>query len=91
MSVKITIPTPLRSLTGSNDSVEVDAGTVEEMLVRLDDKYPGFRERLCDGEGSLRRFINVYVDGEDIRFLQLLATPVRDGAEVSIVPAISGG
>lgn len=91
MPLRIIIPTALRRLTGDADVVELEAGTVNDVIDRLDERYPGFRSRICDDNGDLRRFINIYVGGEDIRFLESLATPVPDGAEFSIVPAIAGG
>ena len=91
MSLKVVIPTPLRKFTSGADMVEVDAGTVQQVLNALESKYPGIRNSVCDESGALRRFINIYVDGEDVRFLENLATPVADGAEIAIVPAISGG
>ena len=91
MSLKLSIPTPLRRLTGDAETVEIEAGTVKEVIQRLDLKYPGFQSRLCDDSGQLRRFINIYIDGEDVRFLNGLSTQVPDGAELSIVPAIAGG
>jgi sulfur-carrier protein len=91
MSLKVVIPTPLRKFTAGAETVQVEAATIQEALDDLDSKYPGIRASLCDETGSLRRFINIYVDGEDVRFLQNLATPVTDGAEIAIVPAISGG
>jgi len=91
MSLKVVIPTPLRKFTSGAETVEVEAATIKEVIDTLESKYPGFRASLCDESGSLRRFINIYVDGEDVRFLENLATPVTDGAEVAIVPAISGG
>ncbi|PYS27548.1 MAG: molybdopterin synthase sulfur carrier subunit [Acidobacteria bacterium] len=91
MSLKVVIPAPLRKFTNGAESVEVEAATVQEVLNNLDSKYPGFRASICDESGSLRRFINIYINGEDVRFLENLATPVTDGAEVAIVPAISGG
>ena len=91
MSLKVIIPTPLRKLTSGAEVVEIEASTVKEVLDNLDAKYPGFRSSLCDESGSLRRFINIYLDGEDVRFLDNLATPVADGSEIAIVPAISGG
>jgi molybdopterin synthase sulfur carrier subunit len=91
MSLKVVIPTPLRKFTAGAETVEVEAVTVQGVLDSLDSKYPGFRASVCDESGSLRRFINIYLDGEDVRFLENLATPVNDGAEIAIVPAISGG
>lgn len=91
MSLKVVIPTPLRKHTAGAEIVEVDAANIQEMIDRLEAKYPGIRASICDDSGSLRRFINIYVDGEDVRFLNNLATVTRDGVEVAIVPAISGG
>ena len=91
MSLKVVIPTPLRKYTAGAETVEIQAATVQEVLDSLDSKYPGFRASVCDETGSLRRFINIYLDGEDVRFLDNLATRVTDGAEIAIVPAISGG
>lgn len=91
MSLKVVIPTPLRKFTSGADLVEVEAGTVQQVLDKLESKYPGIRASVCDESGSLRRFINIYVDGEDVRFMDNLATTASDGAEIAIVPAISGG
>ncbi|QQY08040.1 MAG: MoaD/ThiS family protein [Candidatus Xiphinematobacter sp.] len=91
MSIHIRIPAPLRKLTSEADVVTVEGTTVAEVLVRLDQTYPGIGERICDANGDVRRFINIFVNGEDIRFLQEKATPVADGDEVSILPAIAGG
>jgi sulfur-carrier protein len=91
MSQKVIIPTLLRRLTDNADAVEVDAATVRDILDRLDERYPGFRARVCEESGELRRFINIYVDGEDVRFLDNLSTSVPERAEISIVPAIAGG
>ncbi|MBI4473777.1 MAG: MoaD family protein [Acidobacteria bacterium] len=91
MSLRVVIPTPLRKFTSGAELVEVEATTIQEVLDRLDSKYPGFRASVCDDSGSLRRFINIYLNGEDVRFLENLSTQVSDGAEVAIVPAISGG
>jgi molybdopterin synthase sulfur carrier subunit len=91
MSLRIIIPTAFRRLTGAADAVDVDARTIDELLQRLDEHYPGFRSRVCEPNGDLRRFINIYVNGEDIRFLERLSTTIPEGAEVSIVPAIAGG
>lgn len=91
MAVKVRIPTPLRKLTGNQDTVEAAGVTVEAVLADLERQHPGLRERLYDDQGALRRFVNVYVNDEDIRFGQGPATPVRDGDELSIIPAIAGG
>ena len=91
MSVQITIPGPLRRFTAEEKQVEVQAETVTEVLDCLEAKYPGFRSRLCEDTGELRRFFNIYVDGEDVRFLDNLQTKVSEGMDVSIIPAISGG
>jgi sulfur-carrier protein len=91
MSLQIIIPTPLRRITANLDTVEIEAETINEAIDRLDARFPGFRSRVCDDSGELRRFINIYVNGEDVRFLDNLATRIPDGAELSIVPAIAGG
>src|SRR5262245_4058448 len=91
MSLKLTIPTPLRRITNNSDVVEAEPGTISDIIAGVDHSYPGFRSRVREDDGNLRRFINIYVDGEDIRFLDNLATKVSDGAEVSIVLAIAGG
>jgi molybdopterin synthase sulfur carrier subunit len=91
MSISISIPTPLRALTGQKDTVEVDSKNVHEMLNDLEKAFPGIYERLVDDQGEVRRFVNIYVGGEDIRFLQNQQTPLKAGDEVSIVPAIAGG
>ena len=91
MSVKILIPTPLRKITADADVATVEAGTISEIIASVDHLYPGFRARICGDDGQMRRFINIYVNGEDVRFLENLSTVVADGAEVSIVPAIAGG
>ena len=87
----VRVPTQLRSLTGGQGQVTVDGATVGEVLKALDAAHPGFRERLFDDDGKLRRFVNVFVADEDVRFLQGLDTPVADGQTVSIVPAVAGG
>lgn len=91
MSLKVLIPTPLRKLTGDVDSLDVEAHSVGEIIDQLEQRFPGFRSRVCGDDGELRRFVNIYVDGEDVRFLDNLSTKVGDGVEVSIVPAIAGG
>ena len=91
MSVTVRIPTPLRSLTGGKGEVQAMAASVAELIEALEGEYRGLRDRLCDEQGQLRRFINVYVNEEDIRFLQGPQTPLKAGDQVSIVPAIAGG
>jgi sulfur-carrier protein len=91
MSVRVRIPSPLRNFTNGADVVEVDGGTITAVLESLKTKAPGIETRLFKGPGQLNRFVNVYVNDEDIRHLQNLDTPVNDGGEVSIVPAIAGG
>jgi molybdopterin synthase sulfur carrier subunit len=91
MPIPVSIPTPLRPLTNNLDTVDAEGATVIELLASLDKSYPGIGERLLDAQGNLRRFVNIYVNGEDVRFLQDKETPVKNGDEVSIVPAIAGG
>ncbi len=91
MSVKVRIPTPLQKLTGNQSEVQCQAETIDQMLAELEKKHPGIRERLCDAEGKLRRFVNIYVNEEDIRFLQGQGTALKAGDDVSIIPAIAGG
>jgi molybdopterin synthase sulfur carrier subunit len=91
MSVQVRIPTPLRKYTDGQDQVAVDAQTVGQALDSLTEAHPELKSRIFDDAGSLRRFVNVYANDEDIRFQNSLDTEVSDGAEVSIVPAIAGG
>ncbi len=91
MSVTVRIPTQLRQLSGGASEVEVEGSTVSEALKALDAAHPGFGERLYDENGGLRRFVNVFVAEEDIRFLEGVDTPLTDGQTVSIVPAVAGG
>lgn len=91
MPQTVIIPTPLRKFTNDTETVAVQGATVGEIFAQLEASYPGIQARLCDESGELRRFINVYVDGEDIRFLDRLQTKVGEQAEISIVPAIAGG
>ena len=91
MSATVRIPTQLRSLAGGASEVTVDSGTVGSVLDSLETTHPGFRERLFDDAGKLRRFVNVFVAEEDVRFLEGLDTKVADGQTVSIVPAVAGG
>jgi molybdopterin synthase sulfur carrier subunit len=87
----VLIPTPLRKLTAELETVSAAGATIGEILDNLDAAYPGLKERLCDDAGNVRRFVNIYVNGEDIRFLEEKATPVKEADEISIVPAIAGG
>jgi molybdopterin converting factor small subunit len=91
MSVTVRIPTQLRTLTGGSGQVSVEGSTVGEVLTALDGAHAGFGERLFDDGGDLRRFVNVFLADEDVRFLEGLATPVADGQTLSIVPAVAGG
>jgi sulfur-carrier protein len=91
MAVTVKIPTQLRSATGGESEAELEGATVREVLDSLYARFDGFSERISDETGSLRRFVNVYLSGEDIRFLDGLDTPVSDGAELTILPAVAGG
>lgn len=91
MPVTVRIPTPLRSLTGNAEEVEATGSSVKEIIDNMESKYPGIKNRLCDEKGEIRRFINFYLNDEDIRFLKNQDTPVKDGDRISIVPAIAGG
>lgn len=91
MPVNIRIPSVLRNLTAGQETISVTAGTVDEALQALEVAHPGIKARLCDEAGKLRRFVNVFVADEDIRFLEGPATPVKDGDLIDIVPAIAGG
>lgn len=91
MPVKVRIPTPLQKLTQGKGELEVSAKNVQELLAALERQYPGIKDRLCDESGKVRRFVNVYLNEEDIRFLKQEATALKDGDEISIVPAIAGG
>lgn len=91
MGVTVRIPTPLRRMTGGADKVELDVADLSQMIDTLESDYPGFKERLLDEDGELRYFVNIYVNGEDIRFDQGLRTSIKSGDEISIVPAVAGG
>jgi len=88
---KVRIPTPLRKFTGGAGEVPADGSTVAQVMTDMEAKYPGIKERLCEPDGRVRRFVNIYVNGDDIRFLNHLETAVAANDEVSIVPAIAGG
>jgi sulfur-carrier protein len=87
----VRIPTPLRKLTNGLEEVSASGATIGEILKDLEQHYPGMKERLCDDKGQVRRFVNIFANDEDIRFLQNLETPVKEKDEISIVPAIAGG
>lgn len=91
MSISVRIPTPLRRVTNGVDKVDADGDTLDQIIDSLDGQYPGIKDRLCDEDGNLRNFVNVYINGEDVRFMQGLATATKSGDEVSIVPAVAGG
>ncbi len=91
MAVTVRIPTPLQRLTQGQSEVQCDGKTVTDLLSDLERRYPGVKERICDEYGKLRRFVNVFVNEEDIRFLQGDQTAIKDGDEISIIPAIAGG
>ena len=91
MAIVVRIPTPLRRLTNGQGEVEVEAQNIREVIEKLEEQFPGFKERLIDENGELRRFVNLYLNDEDIRFLKGLDTELKDGDVLSIVPAIAGG
>jgi molybdopterin synthase sulfur carrier subunit len=91
MSVKVRIPTPLRGLTNDQDVVPGDEGTLEACIEGLESAFPGIKDRICDETGELRRFVNIYINGEDVRFMDGLSSSLKAGDEVSIVPAVAGG
>jgi len=91
MAIKVRIPTPLQKVTQNKSEVEASGSTVSEVLANLDSLFAGLKDRLYDEKGELRRFINFYVNEEDIRFLDGDKTKLKDGDEISIVPAIAGG
>ena len=87
----VRIPTPLRKLTNELEVVETAGANIDEIIQNLDQAFPGLKDRICDEEGNVRRFVNVFVNDEDIRFLDDKATAVKESDEISIVPAIAGG
>jgi molybdopterin synthase sulfur carrier subunit len=91
MAVQVRIPTPLRKFTEGKETVEAEGDSIAGVLADLDAKYPGLKDRICEADGSVRRFVNLYVNGDDIRFLENLTSAVKSGDEISIVPAIAGG
>jgi sulfur-carrier protein len=91
VSVTVKIPTQLRTLTGGAEKVDASGATLAEVIADIDARHPGLRDRLLDDSGKLRRFVNVYLDDEDVRFLQGLETQLDEGARLSIIPAVAGG
>ena len=91
MSVLVRIPTPLRRMTNGQAKIEMQSSNLGELVEKLDNQYPGFKERLVDENGDLRYFVNIYLNGEDVRFMEGLETSTSEGDEVSIVPAVAGG
>ena len=91
MSVSVRIPTILRSYTGGESEVSATGATLAEVLEDLDSSYSGIKGRIVDESGELRRFVNVYVGNDDVRFLDHLVTPTPDGAQISVIPAVAGG
>ena len=87
----VRIPSPLRKLTNGKEEVTASGGTVGELIASLETQFPGIKERICDDTGKVRRFVNIFANDEDIRFLANLETPVKEADEISIVPAIAGG
>ncbi len=91
MAIKVRIPTPLRKLTNGSDEVSADGSTIKELIDDLEKNYPGLKERICESDGRLRRFVNLYLNDEDIRFKKNMDTELKDSDEISIIPAIAGG
>jgi molybdopterin synthase sulfur carrier subunit len=91
MPITVKIPTPLQKLTHNEAEVKSSGADIKELIDNLEKKFPGIKERICDETGKIRKFINLYVNEEDVRFLKLEDTPLKDGDEVSIIPAIAGG
>lgn len=91
MAITVHVPTPLRKLTGNQSEVEIDAATVAELVENLETSFAGIKEKLVDEKGEIRRYVNIYVNDEDIRFLDGAETPLNSGDNLSIVPAIAGG
>jgi MoaD family protein len=91
MAIKVLVPTPLQKFTNDQAVIECEGATIDDLLTTLEAQFPGIKARLCDDDGKLRRFINFYVNSEDIRFLEGQETKLQEGDEVSIVPAVAGG
>ena len=91
MSVMVRIPAPIRRVTNGQDKVTVQGATLNEVILSMEAEFPGVKDRLCDDQGEIRNFVNIYVNGEDVRFLDGLSTATNSGDEISIVPAVAGG
>ncbi len=91
MGVNVRIPTPLRKFTGGKDEVEVSGASVTEVIDDLENSFPGIKDKLCDESGKVRKFLNIYLNDEDVRFMDSVDTEVRDGDSIALVPAIAGG
>ncbi|MBI4949121.1 MAG: MoaD/ThiS family protein [Deltaproteobacteria bacterium] len=91
MAIKVRIPTPLRKLTNGSDEVSAEGGNISEIIENLESNFPGLKERICEADGKLRRFVNIYLNDEDIRFKKNLETELKENDELSIIPAIAGG
>ncbi|MFN0094432.1 MAG: ubiquitin-like small modifier protein 1 [Dehalococcoidia bacterium] len=91
MAINVRVPQPLRGLTGNLSTVTAAGGTLSDCIADLNGSYPGMRERLLDDTGQIRRFVNIYINGDDVRFMDGLGSALKDGDEVSIVPAVAGG
>jgi molybdopterin synthase sulfur carrier subunit len=91
VSAIIRIPTPLRKITNGESKINIMPGTLNETINLLENQYPGFKEKICDENGNLRSFVNIYIDGEDIRFIKGMDTEIIQNSDVSIVPAVAGG
>jgi molybdopterin synthase sulfur carrier subunit len=91
MAIKVRIPTPLRKLTNGSDEVAAEGKNIAEIIEDLEKNYPGLKERICEGDGKLRRFVNIYLNDEDIRFKNNMETELKESDELSIIPAIAGG
>ena len=91
MEVRVRVPTPLRRFTGGKDEIAAEGASLRAIVDNLETRHPGLKERLLDDKGEIRRFVNIYLNGDDVRFLDQLNSKVKDGDEISIVPAIAGG
>tara|TARA_B000000460_G_scaffold215386_1_gene164579 strand:+ start:422 stop:700 length:279 start_codon:yes stop_codon:yes gene_type:complete len=91
MEISVRIPTPLRRLTNGQDKATLTSTNIKNMVDDLEENFPGMKKRLCDDEGNLRNFVNVYINGEDVRFLNGIDTALKNGDEISLVPAVAGG